>query len=277
MRRTFLDILPQPLSHSAIATGTTGSALSSGRRRQRWALGLQWAVALAGAMVVAPTVYLMLKGLIGLVAAATIGLATIHLAPVFSLKLANLRIRLLRDEVQTHPIDALENEQQQRRAALDLAYEELSEAKAALASFEEDMTLHGKTHPEDIAALERQSEQSRRLVLQLEAGLSQVELDLVAFGQQVARARSSWKLALSQHRLAQAIGHAQGGAQGQWQADTALEATRCASTTALARRCASASGSATQPSPCSSRRDHPRCVAANLRYVTRYCRGMRPS
>lgn len=198
------------------------------QRRKRMGLRLQWGLSLLAAAALSPLVYFMLKGLLGLAAAVALGLVMINVAQPLSMRLANWRMNWTRQEVQAHPIDVLEAEEMQRREALAAAYDALAEAKAAHASYADDVVLHARAYPADAEALLRQGEQSRSLVLQLEAGLSQVETDLEAFRLQVARARSSWNLSLSQQRLAKAAGQVQGNAFDRWKTDTALEATRTA-------------------------------------------------
>ena len=66
-------------------------------RRQKLATALKWGAGFVGAVLVAPFVFLAVKGIVGLAIAAALGLVITQLAPVFALKLANWRIKLLVD------------------------------------------------------------------------------------------------------------------------------------------------------------------------------------
>ena len=72
--------------------------------------GLKWVLGLGATVVLAPLAFFLIQGLLGLIAAFTLGMVGIHAAPVLSLKLSNWRRRTMRDEVASHPLDALENE-----------------------------------------------------------------------------------------------------------------------------------------------------------------------
>ena len=52
------------------------------------------------ALVVSPIIFMVVKGLLGLLVAATVGLVAVNLAPVVSMKIANWKIKAIVAEGQ---------------------------------------------------------------------------------------------------------------------------------------------------------------------------------
>jgi hypothetical protein len=78
-------------------------------RRKRLGRIVTAAIIFTGSVVVAPVVFLAVKGIVGLAIAGTLGIAINAAAPVLSMKLANWRLRALKHEAKTNPIETLQN------------------------------------------------------------------------------------------------------------------------------------------------------------------------
>ena len=91
------------------------SEITTDRRRARLTALAKWGIGLAGAVVIAPMVFLAVKGILGLALAGVLGLALVHGAPVAAMKFANWRLRGLKQEARANPIETRQNIAMQAR------------------------------------------------------------------------------------------------------------------------------------------------------------------
>lgn len=196
--------------------------LSPEARAQQWALVAQWAIGLVAAIVVAPYLLLVLKSVFGLLAAAATGTLLINRSRVWSEKLAHWRLRSLREEMQAHYLDALEEALMRRRQAWDEACSAVADLKATLAQQHACMRSP--------AALDASDSQPPALALeaQLDEALARAEQDLALLEKQVENARASWQMAQAQRAVAKALGRTRGHEFDTFKTNTALQAAEAA-------------------------------------------------
>jgi len=128
-------------------------------RATQLARPLTWALGLSAALVVAPVAFAIVQGVAGLVVAGAIGMAGVQLAPVFALKLANWRLRLMQGEARGSPLPTLENLLLDRRTALTQASFQLQSAIAQIDAFVDQAGEYARRHPD---AAPRWLERARR-------------------------------------------------------------------------------------------------------------------
>ncbi len=81
-------------------------------RRQSLANKLKWGGGVLLALVAGPVLFLILKGILGLAALAVAGVAgftIIQMWPVFAMKIANWRMKLIVAEAQANPIETMKS------------------------------------------------------------------------------------------------------------------------------------------------------------------------
>lgn len=88
-------------------------------RARRWALFARYAALLVIGFLVSPYVWIALGGLVGLLTAGTILLATWMVLPAVEAAAANLRLKLIKSEAARNPVETLQNDLRDKTVALD--------------------------------------------------------------------------------------------------------------------------------------------------------------
>ena len=164
-------------------------------KKARLATKLKWGLALLGALIIAPVVFLIVKGLVGLALAGAIGLVIVQMAPVFSMKLANWKLKLIVGEAQKNPIETMIADLQDDRDARNEADQSITDYETEIGNIESNMqALTSDLHPDDIAAF-RQDIAAMRTDLQLQqVDLSQFDAEIAKKEIEVRRAQAIWKM-----------------------------------------------------------------------------------
>lgn len=194
--------------------------------RDRLARVLTWSAGLGIAVGVAPTVFLAVQGVAGLVAAGALGLTGIHLAPVLARKLAHTRLRLLRHEARAHPLVTLEQLLIERRTALVQASLQLQTALAQIDGFIEQAHAFAERHPDAAPRWLARAERAERLRTQKKQALRRAAESVAAFEAEVGRARTEWALVEAEQALRQSLDATQGDPMQQLLERTALDQVR---------------------------------------------------
>ncbi len=79
-------------------------------RARFWARAATGAAILVGGFVIAPYIWIALGGLIGLGTAIGVLAGTLYALPVIAAKAANLRLKLIKSEAATNPVETLQGE-----------------------------------------------------------------------------------------------------------------------------------------------------------------------
>ena len=78
-------------------------------RRKR--ISRRWKIifALLAGFIVSPVIMMTIKGLIGLTIAGAVGFVIVQFAPVFSMKIANWKLKAIKAEAEKNPIETMQN------------------------------------------------------------------------------------------------------------------------------------------------------------------------
>lgn len=170
-------------------------------KRKRIEAVAKWGLGLAGAVVIAPFVFLAVKGIVGLALALAIGVATIQLAPVFSMKMANWKMKGIVDEAEKNPIETMQNIYIERSQELESAVQVTIEWETELANFDDEIAGFKKDYPEEAP---RYQEISRVGHEGLQAAKNEVEQrreDLAVFDKDIKKAKAIYKMALATQKV----------------------------------------------------------------------------
>lgn len=94
-------------------------------RRTKLATKLKIGAGIGAAAVVAPITFLAIGGIIGATIAAALGVVIVNMAPVFSMKIANLKIKAITHEASQNPSETLDNALIDKKNRLQAAETEL--------------------------------------------------------------------------------------------------------------------------------------------------------
>jgi hypothetical protein len=162
---------------------------------------VKWALGLAAALVVSPIIFLVVKGMVGLALAALIGLAVINFAPVLSLKFANWKLRGLKHEAATNPVETLQNQLVDKRAALAQFARSITDFKTEVANFGDKVEVFKRQQPQNAERFVAQHAGMVLLLRRREQRYRQADQELDMLEQKIEQASSLWDMAMAAQRM----------------------------------------------------------------------------
>ena len=195
-------------------------------RRQKLATAFKWALGLAGAFLVAPYIFIAVKGMIGLALAAAVGLIITQLAPVFSLVLANLRMKLLIGEVQENPIETLLNLKAEKNAELEAADQKIVDFETEIGNFDDQLQDFSSQYPKEAPTYKTLSERMHVALTGMKQEQSNARRDLQELDRKIAKAQAIYKMSLAAERVTKLSSSAQARVFAQIKEQVAFDAVR---------------------------------------------------
>lgn len=179
-------------------------------RKRRLAGVVKWALVLIAAAVIAPIIYLAVKGLVGLALAGIVGLAIVNFAPVVSMKFANWKLRAMKSEAARNPIETLQNQQAEKERDLKTEAEKINAFDGAVETFRSQLMNEAQAHPESAAAGVPTLRQMERLLSFRRMKFKRAADDLRARRKKVELAESRYRVALAAQAVTKAAGETEG-------------------------------------------------------------------
>jgi len=168
--------------------------------------GLKWAIGIGGAIAIAPFIFLAVKGLVGLVIAAGVGMVLVHGAPLFSRWCATVALEGFKGIARKNPVETRQLIAIQRRKDLTAIAAALQEFGAEVLNVERH--ARGLRETGDIDGANEMdvtaSKLQQLLDLRKRAYISAVDA-LQAYEQTTAKVNRRWQAAqaaLKAQRLA---------------------------------------------------------------------------
>jgi hypothetical protein len=190
---------------------------------QKLALALKWGLGLAAAAVVAPVIFLTVKGLVGLAIAAVVGLAIINGAPVISSAFANWKMKGIKAVAAANPVEQLQNVLLERRGALRLFSERITDFATRVRQFESKLQSFKAQFPADAPKFDEQAAAMNQLLSLRRAKYEEVRQQLAAFELEVKKADAIWQMSQAAAELHKAAGMEGEDVYAKIKAETALE------------------------------------------------------
>lgn len=172
-------------------------------RRQKWATFFKWVLGLAGAVAVAPYVFLAVKGIVGLALAAAVGLVVTQLAPVFALALANLRMKLIEAAVEANPIETMKNLEIEKTKELEHADQNIVDFETEIGNYDSQLQGFKDQYPSEGATYQALSDKMHEALRQMKAEQSNARKALGEFHLKIQKAEAIYKMSLAAQRVAQ--------------------------------------------------------------------------
>lgn len=177
------------------------TTLTTEQRKARIAAWAKWGIGLAGAVLIAPFVFLAVKGIVGLALASVLGLAIVHGAPVLSMKFANWKLKGLKQEARQNPIETRQNIALQARARIKDAELELTNFATEVRNFADQVKTLRTDQPDDAADFDEQLKGLQRLLELKRQRLADAKRNADEFEAATARASNKWKVAQAAIRM----------------------------------------------------------------------------
>lgn len=172
------------------------AAEDSSARRERLATRFKWGLGLGAALLVSPVVFLVVKGIVGLTIAFVAGFTVIQLAPVFSLKLANWRMKLLVAEVEANPIETMRNLQIEKTDELNAADEKIAAFETEVLNFDDELKTFRDDYPDDATTYQKLSERMHEALEDMQRNQQGARVEVEALKGKIKRAEAIYKMAL---------------------------------------------------------------------------------
>lgn len=166
-------------------------------RRKRLETALKWGAGLVGAVLVAPFVFLAVKGIVGLAIAAALGLVVTQLAPVFALKVANWRIKLLVDEVEKNPIETMQNLFVEKTQELARADNNIADFETEIRNFDDQVDGFKQQYPAEADSYETLSARMHEALAGMKSEQSAARAQLADFEKKITKAKAIYKMSIA--------------------------------------------------------------------------------
>lgn len=196
------------------------------QKRKRIELGVKLAALAAIGFFVAPVIFVAVKGIIGLALAAGVGLVGINMAPWFSAKVANWRLKAIKHEAAQNPIPTLENEYMSRARKLGDYEQALRGLLASVNAFKSKLASAKEKFPKDAAIFDEQYAKMRQLYEMRAKKLGEATTELGKFKSNIDKAKIIWDLGQEAKKMNDAAGVGDEELIAQIQTETALDSVQ---------------------------------------------------
>lgn len=193
------------------------------QKRKRIETGVKLGLLALGGFIVAPFIFLAIKGLVGLAVAAAVGLAVVNFAPVVAMKFANWRLQAIKAEATRNPIETLQNQYAERQLALGKFREAITNFSASVKSFQDKLSEFKVKFPQDSEKFADQLSQMKRLLDLRRSKFKEAQISLEQFDSEIARANAIWEMGLAAASLNAAAGMTEDDFLAKIKVETALE------------------------------------------------------
>jgi septal ring factor EnvC (AmiA/AmiB activator) len=170
-------------------------------RRQRLETLLKWGIGLIGAIVVAPYIFLAVKGMVGLAIAIAVGLLITQLAPVFSMKLANWRMGLIVAEAEANPIETMQNLYLEKSQELNRADNNIADFETEIRNFDDQLGDFKTQYPAEADSYDALSLKMHQALDEMKREQTQARRELQNFDQQITKAKAIYKMSLAAQKV----------------------------------------------------------------------------
>jgi len=176
------------------------------RKRQKIETAVKIVGALVIGFVIAPFIFIAIKGLLGLIAAAIVSLVAINLTPWFSAKLANWRLKAIKNEAAKNPIETMENEYKDKVKMLWRMKDSIRVFYGSVRTFHGKLDGFKRDFPQDSKQFDDQYSAMMQLLELRKAKYEEAKLGLTKFESVINRAKAIWEMAQEAAKMRNAAG-----------------------------------------------------------------------
>ena len=192
-------------------------------RREKIAKYVKWGLVLAGCAIISPVIFLAIKGMVGLAVAGVIGLVWVNLAPVLSMKLANLKIKGIVSEAQQNPIETLQNLLIEKHKAYVTFRDNVTTAATAAKDFASKVEELKRRYPNRAAEFNNQVNAINELIRRKYAALNDAKHSIEEGEEKLDEMKSVWEVSQAAQAANKAANMDINDAYAKLKADTAVD------------------------------------------------------
>lgn len=192
-------------------------------KKQAIAKWAKYALGAVAALVISPIIFLVVKGIVGLMIAGTLGLVMINAAPWVAMKLANWKVRAIKAEAGANPIETLENLLIAKRAAFNVAVEEVTKGVAARDDFAVKTRAFARQYPARAAEFEQKLAAMTGLIERKKDALQAAQEQLRLASDKLDEMKAYWDMSQAAQAANAAVQMDTGDLYERMKADTAYD------------------------------------------------------
>ena len=171
--------------------------------------------------LVAPFIFVAVKGIVGLAIAGIVGLVAVNAAPAVAAHIANWRLKALKAVAAANPIETLENIYAEKQNALIQMRQNIKATYAALEDLKSKIQAHDAKYPDQPSVYADKYAKLMALAKDRGEKFQVAKQKLAAFGQQIEEKRSDWEIAKAMEKVSN-LAQAGEDFQSKLMQDTAL-------------------------------------------------------
>lgn len=157
-------------------------------------------------LVVAPYVFLAIKGIMGLLALCGIGLLAVNVVPALSNMLANWSLKAIKAEAEKNPIETLELDYGKQENRLEQYKESITGFSASVKTFEDKLESFRSEFPQDTDKFDEQLKKMKRLLEIRVQNYKEAKKQTEHYYLEIQRAKAIWKMSLEAAKMNKASG-----------------------------------------------------------------------
>jgi hypothetical protein len=175
---------------------------------------------------VAPFVFISIKGLAGLAIAFILSLTVLNFIPWFAAKLANWKLKALKAEASTNPIETLQNDYMARMNALASFRDSIRDFSAQVGIFKEKLVGFKEKYPKDANKFDEQVNQMKTLLQLRKQKYEEAKGNLESYELEIQKADAIWQMSLAAAEMNKAAGVDTDEFYAKIQVETALDSVQ---------------------------------------------------
>jgi len=150
---------------------------------------------------VSPVIFLVVKGLIGLILAVGIGFVTLQFTPWFAMKVANLRMKAIMNEAAKNPIETMNNVYTSNMRTIQETDSKIAQFEARLGDFRSKMNFFANKYPNDVPQFQETAAKMQAVLVRQKAKQKAAKIAARDFHDQIVRAEAIYEMALAAHEV----------------------------------------------------------------------------
>jgi hypothetical protein len=173
--------------------------------------------------VVAPAIFVAIKGMVGLAVAAVAGLFMINVTPAIADAFANWRLKLIKAEAGRNPIETLQIDFGKRQDALHRFKDAINTFSASVMNFSDKLEGFRVQFPQDSEKFDSQLAKMKKLLEIRRNRYKEAEAAVKQYAAEIDRAKAIWDMGLEAAKMNAAAGMTEEDFMQKIKVETALD------------------------------------------------------
>ena len=211
------------------------TALSTDQRKARIASLSKWGLGLVGAVLIAPFVFLAVKGIVGLAMALIVGLGIIHGAPVLGMKFANWKLKAIKFEASRNPVETMQAVLMEKQSAVSTFADRVTDFGTEVKNFATKLDGFRVQFPTEAPKFEETLSQMQKLLQIRQERLQEARSELRLFEGEIRKVDAIWKMSLAANQMHRSAGMTEDSIMQRIKTETAIDSVQASLNRSLAQ------------------------------------------